>query len=340
MAVDVLVNQKAGRANLERLEERISRALFRCELVFHAPGSIGQMQALLQASVDAGSDGIVICGGDGTINHCLPALMKAGERCPPPPVCIVPAGTANDLAQASGIPDKADRAARALFEGNLRDVDVIRIRDERGVAKYMVTNGGSGLGAFTARAANGIKDVLQRASRHARADPSLAWISGGLETALQVMGSRVYDLPVIGEIWKWDFTDWRLEVTLPDGQKLRSTAPIVLISNQPRLGRHFLPAPFTRNDDGKFNLLLVEAANHRELIRSVVDLRLGMPPDPHRSQQLEASSLVIESRSGRNAPKLAFFGDGELLFDDAHRLEIECLHPGIRIMTMGPREAS
>jgi len=250
----------------------------------------------------------------------------------------VPAGTANDLAQVYGIPDKADRAARALLEGTLKDVDVIRIRDERGVAKYMVTNGGSGIAAFTAQAAEAIKDLWKRASLRAGAHQSLAWISGGLRTARQAMGSHVYELPLIAEICKWDFTRWRLEVTLPDGHKFSSAAPIVLISNQPRLGRHFLPAPFTRNDDGKFSLLLIEAANHRELLRSVVDLRLGVPPDPRRSQRHEVSSLVIESTSAGNAPKLVFFGDGEILFDDARRLEIECVHPGISIMTIGAGE--
>ena len=62
--VDVVVNRNAGRADLEKLKGRISRALFRCELVFHAPASIGQMRALVRERVDAGTDGIVICGGD------------------------------------------------------------------------------------------------------------------------------------------------------------------------------------------------------------------------------------------------------------------------------------
>ena len=335
MTVDVVVNRNAGRADLDRLKERIARALFRCELAFHVPGSIEQMQALVKSKADGGCDGIVICGGDGTIHHCLPALLEAGKRCPAPPVCIVPTGTANDLAQASGIPGRADRAARALLEGDLKNVDVIRIRDEHGVAKYMVTNGGVGIAALVAQTANGIKDSMRRASRQARANPLLAWISGGLETALQAMGSRVYELPIVGEVCKWEFKGWRLALTLPGGRKLTSTAPIVLISNQPRLGRHFLPAPRTRNDDGRFNLLLVEAANHQELIRSIVDLRLAIPPDPRRSQQYEVSSLLIESDD-----KLAFFGDGEILFHDARRLEIECVHPGIGIMTTGAREQS
>jgi diacylglycerol kinase family enzyme len=333
--VDVIVNQNAGRADLDRLKGRISRVLFRCGLAFHTPRSIEQMQALIRSRVDAGSDGLVICGGDGTIHHCLPALMGDAEGRPAPPVCIVPAGTANDLAQASGIPAEPGRAARALLEGSPKDVDVIRIRDEHGVAKYMVTGGGSGIGALVAQAANGIKDSFRRASIQARANPLLAWASGGLETSLQVMGSRVYELPIIAEIWKWDFMAWRLEVTLPDGRRLVSTAPIVLISNQPRLARHFLPAPFTRNDDGRFSLLLVEAANHRELIRSAVDMRLGVPPDSRRTRQFEVSTVVIEAASGHNAAKLAFFGDGEILFEGARRLEIECVHPGIRIMTTG-----
>jgi YegS/Rv2252/BmrU family lipid kinase len=66
-----------------------------------------------------GADGIVIAGGDGTLNGVLPALLELDK-----PVGIIPTGTANDLARTLAIPADPTAAAALIGLGKRRRVDV------------------------------------------------------------------------------------------------------------------------------------------------------------------------------------------------------------------------
>lgn len=69
-------------------------------------------------------DGILIAGGDGTINSALPALIDAGK-----PVGILPLGTANDLARTLGIAADPVEAAEVILAGRRKTIDVGRVND-------------------------------------------------------------------------------------------------------------------------------------------------------------------------------------------------------------------
>lgn len=62
---------------------------------------------------------VIVAGGDGTLHHLLPILLKANK-----PVGVLPLGTANDFAKSIGLP--ADlRAACDVASGScVREVDV------------------------------------------------------------------------------------------------------------------------------------------------------------------------------------------------------------------------
>ncbi|MCP4385964.1 MAG: lipid kinase [Hyphomicrobiales bacterium] len=77
---------------------------------------------ILAAGTDV--DGILIGGGDGTVNGALPALLEAGK-----PVGILPLGTANDLARTLAIPTDPIRAAKIIAAGHSRRIDIGRVND-------------------------------------------------------------------------------------------------------------------------------------------------------------------------------------------------------------------
>lgn len=76
--------------------------------------------------MNRGTDRIVVCGGDGTINELLPVL---GETSSPPPLGIMPFGACNDLALALGIPRGIESAVQVLLDGTRTTVDLGRIGD-------------------------------------------------------------------------------------------------------------------------------------------------------------------------------------------------------------------
>jgi len=58
---------------------------------------------------------VIVGGGDGTLNHALPALRSARL-----PVGILPLGTANDFASSMGIPQNIDQAVDIIVSGHTR----------------------------------------------------------------------------------------------------------------------------------------------------------------------------------------------------------------------------
>lgn len=69
-------------------------------------------------------DLICVAGGDGSVNHILPSLLRINK-----PVLVVPCGTANNLARTYGIPLKPGDAVTSLLDGEVRQIDVGLIND-------------------------------------------------------------------------------------------------------------------------------------------------------------------------------------------------------------------
>jgi diacylglycerol kinase (ATP) len=66
-----------------------------------------------------GAHGIVVAGGDGTMNAAAEALVKTGL-----PLGVLPSGTANDLARTLGIPEDPGKAAAIIASGHTRRIDL------------------------------------------------------------------------------------------------------------------------------------------------------------------------------------------------------------------------
>lgn len=70
---------------------------------------------------------VIVGGGDGSVNHALPALMKTGL-----PLLLVPLGTANNLARTLSIPTDLILALSLLRDGKIKSIDI-------GIAKTLDT---------------------------------------------------------------------------------------------------------------------------------------------------------------------------------------------------------
>lgn len=109
----LIYNPVAGR-NPSRRERQIERA----RAVLGASGIAvalarttgpGAATELAREAVSSGSDLVIVCGGDGTINEVVNGLAPANV-----PLAILPGGTANIIANELGLPHDPVRAARAL----------------------------------------------------------------------------------------------------------------------------------------------------------------------------------------------------------------------------------
>lgn len=120
----LLVNPAAGRNQWLR-SRQVSRAKHELEcagmnVAIEEVGSeTREGAALAREAVEQGVDLIIVCGGDGTINHVIQGMVPSHV-----PLAILPGGTANMLARELGIPLSIEQAARAIPTSIRRRISV------------------------------------------------------------------------------------------------------------------------------------------------------------------------------------------------------------------------
>lgn len=77
--------------------------------------------------MERGAERVVAIGGDGTVVEVAAGLLASPE---PPPLCIVPQGTANLLALNLGIPQDRESAIAVAFSGKVARIDCGRANGE------------------------------------------------------------------------------------------------------------------------------------------------------------------------------------------------------------------
>lgn len=329
MRVSVLINSKAGSVNAELIEAKVRESLFRCDLRFCRPQTLTEMCDFLHEEREQKTDAIIICGGDGTINVALQCLMKCSDLTQIPPITIVRSGTANDLAHEIGVSHRIDYAVRNIFEGVVKNIDVIEIGSGE-EKKYMLTNGGLGLPAVAAELANKFRSNLQNLGSCPKTAKAFRFLAQKSYYAVKRMGPSVYSMMTAEAIRTWNPDGWGLEISIPGKVNVETSSPIVLINNQQKIGASFLPAPYTSNTDGTVNLLLSETKNVPEHTMAALHIRRGTVEKSPIFKSFELKEFRLKSQNpGRS---LTFFGDGEILLRDVQEISVRCLHRGLPVM--------
>ena len=121
----VIINPAAGglQASDVRLDiaRRVAATNADCTVV--ETSAPGHAQVLAREHATR-AEMIVVVGGDGTANEAANGILESSR--PERPIALVPLGTGNDFARALGITDR-DVAVRAMAEGHVRSVDVLRV---------------------------------------------------------------------------------------------------------------------------------------------------------------------------------------------------------------------
>ncbi len=326
MHIDILINRKAGPARRDDLLEPLRAAVSRTGSDIHLPDSILETQKILGRVLERGTDCLMICGGDGTLNSVLRTLIERKSACGAvPPLCLIPTGTANDLASTLGISKKIELAARAAYEGKVRNIDVLEISSSE-MTSYMITNGGMGIPAETAFHANRVKEWAKStaACPLPRIFHPLSYLG---KRIVNRIGSKIYEAMLVRELLRWEQAKWEIQVEAKNQDRQSTRAPMILVNNQATIGGNFMPAPLTLNHDGKFNVFLFKPTRLLDQVRSILDIKRGKIPTVCPSFE---TSEVKFSVSELSKP-FTFFGDGEIIHRDVRELSVRCIHPGLPV---------
>jgi YegS/Rv2252/BmrU family lipid kinase len=125
--------------HLEEARVILAKAGIEAEMIpTDGPGAAG---SIARRAADSGSQLIVVCGGDGTLNEAINGI--AGSKVP---VALLPAGTANILAKELGIPWNIPRAAAQLVRGTPVRIalGLMTPLSDRSAQRYFLSVAGAG----------------------------------------------------------------------------------------------------------------------------------------------------------------------------------------------------
>lgn len=273
------------------------------ELAFHALPSAAALHNRAAFEARQGCQLVIAAGGDGTVNIVVNALAGTGAA-----LGILPIGTANDFARHLGIPQNAEAAARCIIAGRTRRFDVIAVNGRR-----FCTVGGVGLATECALSANRLRS----------AGHPLRWMARGLGTA-------IYPIIAVSKILlgKPGACELNLTWTEPGSRQpaMKVQVPALFIANQRGMGGGLNLPVEACNDDGRFEICLVERASRFRLLRTGLALKLDRPVEPRVMAVHRAPCLRMESPQ-----ELGFFGDGELLCVGKH-FDLEVLAGALAVV--------
>lgn len=257
----LLVNDRAGAlhatASIDQLRDLANDLDLDTTVIgTHSPI---EMRRKIRELVSLGVARIAVAGGDGTIHHAIQELARKDVV-----LGIIPQGTANNFATALRLPQDLPSALRLLADGEVKEVDLGRVRGE-----YFTEAAGVGLFAdmLALYGAGTNKDIVR-----------------GLYAITRVLFS---------------FRPQRIRLTL-DGELMIERAAMCTIANSYRMGMSAPMAPYAKVTDGQLDVVIIGDLTPREYLPYYRAIRsqthLGLP----KVQCLRAQEVRIESRRPAN----------------------------------------
>lgn len=285
----VIMNPVSGQhdpdATRAALEARLAREGLRYEI--RETQEAGDALRWAQAAAAEGFDLVVASGGDGTIMEAMSGLIKSGADLP---LAQLPAGTANLLARALGIPADQEAALDTIFAGKPVRLDVGYLpREDR----YFALVAGAGYDARLIRdASRELKNVLGFA----------AYLVTGIKNLFTLRPAYV-----------------ELEL---DGRRMRLRAHTVLIINVGEIDEAKIAlGPNIHPHDGKLDLMIASSASILGALRIALRILTRRFDDGKDLRYLTASRISLKTR-----PPLPTQIDGEQL--GRTPLEVEAVPEG------------
>jgi diacylglycerol kinase family enzyme len=237
--------------------------------------------ALVERAVARG-DVVVSVGGDGMLASVAGPVSDRGGV-----LGLLPAGRGNDFARVLGLParptrpDDAAGLARTLLEADPRRVDLLEVTGGAGAGRTVVA--GSVYAGVDARAG----EVVDRAQ----------WLPRRLQYPYAAVRSLLTYRP------------GRYEVRVDDVEH-RWTAATVVVANSSCYGSGMRIAPAARLDDGRLDVVVIEAASRPALVRALPKVYDGAHVDLPEVTVL--TGTAVEVRGSAAAP-IPVGADGEPL---------------------------
>jgi diacylglycerol kinase (ATP) len=243
------------------------------------------------------SSAVIACGGDGTLNEVINAVVGGPVR-----VGIFPVGSANDFLKTLH-PSRASREEllRTLPEAVGRRIDLGHVDFGDGRSRYFVNSIGIGL---TGRIAGKVK--------------STPWLRGELSYAYAMVSVLLGYAPL----------KMHIEIETPGGMlELREPVFAFSVSNGAVEGGKFRIAPFAAPDDGLLDVCILKAIPKWRFPGYVLKYMKGTQIDDPKVLYCKASSVRITMPEAD-----AMHMDGEVFDRVGGRLSVSAVPSALEML--------
>ncbi|AEF35641.1 MULTISPECIES: diacylglycerol kinase [Mycobacteriaceae] len=274
--VTLLTNPAAGHGNARHAAERaLARFQQRGVDVNHIVGSDPRhARQLLDEALAAGTDAVVVAGGDGVISLALQALALGAV-----PLGIIPAGTGNDHAREYGLPTgNPEAAADVVVDGFTETVDLGRITADGGAQSWFGTVMAAGFDSL----------VSDRVNR-------MRWPHGRMR----------YNLAMVAEMSKLRLLPFRL--TFDDDEPMDIDLTLAAFGNTRSYGGGMLICPGADHADGLLDVTMVHSGSRTKLIRLFPTVFKGTHVGLDEVSTRRAASVRVE------CPGINAYADGDFV---------------------------
>jgi diacylglycerol kinase (ATP) len=232
--VVVVANPTAGRGKAGRLIGKVGQRL-------HAAGvdhevrvssSADDLERRAREAADEGAKVVAALGGDGSVGLAANGLLGTGAS-----LAILPSGTADDFANSIGVRN-LDAAVRAIVDGNVVPIDVVRVT-AGATTRHYVAIAGCGFDSEVNEAANAMRFKLG--------------------------GTGTYVAALVKTLSRFTPADFRIEL---DDEVIEGPHMLVIVGNSISYGGGMKVTPDASIVDGVVDVCLLRAMTKGAFVRA------------------------------------------------------------------------
>lgn len=260
--VKLVYNSNAGQSKFSQFLDLVIEKFMQndLEVIIYRAGDKDNLEEFLKDSDREELYGIVVAGGDGTLNKVVTIMMKYNIKTP---LGVIPAGTSNDFAKHINMPNSYLDSIDKILKNNVCGVDVGKAND-----KYFINVCSAGL--FT--------------NSSQRADPNLK----------QTLGKVSYFITGAKELFKFRPFSVRIKA---DEEEYTEKINLFLVFNGSSVGGMTYFTSDSSIQDGLLDLIIIKNCNLHEVAILLSKAFTGNLEDKNIIYR-KAKKIVIEKIKG------------------------------------------
>lgn len=245
---------------------------------------------IAKKAVKQGYKTIIAMGGDDTVEAIIRGIAGSKTH-----LGIIPVGTANDLAKGLGIPEDPQQACKLIADGNIRKLDLGRVKVKKGKKLHFFELVMVGIGAAI------------------------------YPEALKVRKGRLADVKELVTKALSHETTPSITTVMDGDSKVKVKTMLAIVSNVPLIGPNMMVDPHISSDDGLFDISLYPNFSKTELITYFTKTMNEHSVEDGKIQRYRAKNIKIKT-----SPKLDVMADGVML--GKGNVKIKMLHGALRMI--------